>query len=76
MPDITLEFIAARLDQIQTTLALMQSDIERLKDDNIVTAAILTRLENNVMRQAADTGRTLAIVNRISDRVLKLETSE
>ena len=74
MAEVTLQFIANRLDQLQVALELMGNGIEQLKDDNRVTTAMLQRLENNIGRNHEDTARLFSYLNRIGDRVTVLES--
>ena len=66
MTEITLEFIARRLDQLQ-------ADIGDLRDQNMVLTAMVGRVESAIGLLAIELRGTNGRIDRLLDRVQKIE---
>lgn len=66
MADVTLDFIAERLDRIQ-------GDIANLKDDMAVLTAIIRRQDATFSAMLDELRATHSQISRIANRVAKLE---
>jgi len=64
--EITLEFIARRLDQLQ-------ADIGDLRDQNTVLTAMVGRVESAIGLLAIELRGTNGRIDRLLDRVQKIE---
>jgi uncharacterized membrane protein len=64
--EITLEFIARRLDQLQ-------ADIGDLRDQNTVLTAMVGRVESAIGLLAIELRGTNGRIDRLLDRIQKIE---
>lgn len=75
MADVTLEFIAERLERIQTELAAMRADIAAIRADVATLREDVTVLGTLYLRLERNDLQIKEALARVENRVAKLETA-